>query len=256
VWVAAAASGCCTPAWLPAPRVEPLLSNTAGLGTLLHPIQEPETVAHPTCCHGPAEACGKEHVYIFGVNGLNPFCLGNFNGMLRYFRSQGYPNTYFGQLYTSYWFASEIRKIRHEDPEARIVLIGFSWGANYVQAIASNLNEDHTPVDLLVYLVGDLVWNTPGSKPHNVRRIVNIRAKGLILLGGDLFFNGAEIDGARNCMLKCRHILAPSCRESLTLIMEELQALACAPAAPAAPAASLLPPVPAATRTTAAPARQ
>jgi len=255
VMMAGVVSGCSLSAWPELPRIEPLLTN-GGLGTLVHPIQKPETVPHPSWCHGPPDPCWNEHVYIFGVNGLNPFCLGNFNGLLGYFRSQGFTNTYFGQLYTSHWFVSEIRKIRQKDPQARIVLIGFSLGANYVQAIANHLNEDSTQIDLLIYLVGDLIGNTAESKPGNVRRVVNIRAKGLILLGGDLFFHGEDIDGARNYMLKCRHILAPSCRETLTLIMEELQALACAPGVPGPAAPPLLPPVPAATPTATVPARQ
>jgi hypothetical protein len=231
--LASGVAGCSVPAWPEALRVQPLVTHV-GLGHLMHPIEDPGMVPPPSWCHGPPDPCYQEHVYIFGVNGLNPLCTGNFNGMLDYFRQHGFAHTYFGQLYTSHWFACEIRKIRHKDPEARIVLIGFSWGANYAEAIANNLNEDGTRVDLLVYLVGDLVWNTPASKPANVCRLLNIRAKGLILLGGDLLFNGADIDGARNCMLKCRHIVAPSSVETLTLLMEELQALAYPHAGPGA----------------------
>jgi hypothetical protein len=237
-------SGCAWSAESGEWHLEPLVTNF-GIGTLLHPIQEPEAVAHPGGCDARSGHCCKEHVYIFGVNGLNPLCLGNFNGMLRYFRQQGFTNTYFGQLYTSHGFACEIRRIRQEDPQARVVVIGFSWGANYAKAIANCLNKDGTRIDLLVYLVGDLVWNSPDSKPANVCRVVNIRAKGLVLLGGDLLFNGADIEGARNHMLHCRHILAPSRKETLALLMEELLALACTPGPPAGPA--LLPPAPAAT---------
>src|SRR6516162_6975639 len=105
-----AVSACVSPS-----RGQPLVTNY-GLGTLLHPIQEPENVPTPNGWQGQPDACWKEHVYMFGVNGLNPLCLGNFNGLLRYFREQGFTNTYFGQLYTSHWFAGEIRKIRQTDP--------------------------------------------------------------------------------------------------------------------------------------------
>jgi hypothetical protein len=111
-----------------------------------------------------------------------------------------------------------------------VVLIGFSLGANWVKWIANDLARDGTRVDLLIYLVGDTIWNTPYSRPPNVRRIVNVRGEGLVLLGG--ICDGADLDGARNERIYCRHILAPSRRETLELVMEELLALACSPAHP------------------------
>src|SRR5206468_634652 len=152
----------------------------------------------------------------------------------------------FGQLVTSHWFSQKIRDVRRCDPEAKIVLVGFSAGANYVEAIANNLAKDGTRVDLLVYLVGDFIGNRPACKPDNVCRIVNFRAKGLLLSGGDLFFNGADIDGARNVHLDCRHMLAPSRRETLEVLMEELLTVGCVPDAPAIerPAAGVAPTAP------------
>ncbi len=204
--------------------VEPLVTNY-GIGTVLHPVQAPHVAPCP---------CPKDHVYIFAVNGLNPLCLGNFNGFCTYLKEQGYKHTYFAQLYTCLDWANYIREVRHGDPQAKVVLIGFSLGANSVRWIANDLARDGTRVDLLVYLVGDTIGNTPESHPANVGRVVNIRGKGLILTGGDLTLNGADIDGARNVRLECRHILAPSRSETLALVSEELAALACGTPAPAA----------------------
>jgi pimeloyl-ACP methyl ester carboxylesterase len=218
--------GCAAPG-----RAQPLVTDV-GLGTVLHPIQKPRAIPCPRCGQVQPCACCKDHVYIFGVNGVNFLCSGNFNGLLGYLRGQGFTNTHFAQLYGASWIADEIRAIRGRDPQARVVLIGFSWGAHAVRRLATDLNRDGTPVDLLVYLVGDLIRDTPESKPCNVRRIVNVRGHGLILLGGDLFFNGEDMDGCRNCTLKCRHILAPSRRETVELLLEELLALACVPVGP------------------------
>lgn len=223
--VAGALLGCA-----PVLRAEPLVTNF-GIGTLLHPVEEPEHVPLPSCYqNGPCHCC-KERVHVFAINGLNPLCLGNFNGLCTYLRKQGFEHTHFGQLYGSCWFTDEIRHIRSTDPDARIVLIGFSLGANYVKCMANHLNKEGIKVDLLVYLVGDFVFNTPSSHPPNVVRVVNIRAKGLVLTGGDLMCNGADIDGACNHRLSCRHILVPSRRETLALLMEELLTLACEPCA-------------------------
>src|SRR5262249_30882938 len=108
---------------------QPLVTNF-GLGTILHPIQEPQTISYPTCGQTPPFVCCKEHVYIFGVNGLNFLCSGNFNGLLSYLRNDGFTHTYFAQLYGTPWIADQIRTIRRNDSQARVVLIGFSFGAN------------------------------------------------------------------------------------------------------------------------------
>jgi hypothetical protein len=221
-------------------QAQPLAANY-GIGTFLHPIEQPQTISYPRWCQDRPFVCRKDHVYIFGVNGLNVLCSGNFNGLLSYLRNEGFTNTHFAQLYTVGWIPDEIRKIRQSDSQARIALIGFSWGANSVRRIANDLNRDGTQVDLLVYLVGDLVRDEPESKPCNVRRILNIRAHGLVLLGGDLFFNGEDMQGARNVTLQCRHILAPSRHETIEAIMEELLELACVPVGATAPAPALAP---------------
>jgi len=228
--LALAAAGCAGP-WRP----EPLVTEF-GIGHLIHPVEEPDSIPVPPGCAAHPEMCRKDHVYVFAVNGLNPLCLGNFNGLCGYLRDQGFTHTYFGQPYTYFWFPDEIREVRARDPDARIVLIGFSWGGNCARSMAHRLAEDGISVDLLVYLVGDTIWNTPYSRPPNVRRVVNVRGRGLVLLGG--LCDGADLDGARNERIHCRHILAPSRKETVTLLMEELTPLACQPPAcpPAAPA--------------------
>jgi hypothetical protein len=221
IWVVAALMVC-------TPRLtasDPWMS----LGKFFHPIQTPDCLPAPACAVDQTSSCCNSHVYIFAVNGWDSLCLGNFNGLCDYLREQGFANTYFGQLYTCAHFSSRIRQIRQEDPEARIVLIGFSCGCNVAKGIANSLNKDGTRIDLLVYLAGDYITNSPSSYPGNVGNVLNIRGKGYFLSGGSLFFCGADIDGARNCTLDTRHMLAPSRRETLELLMEELLPLTCPP---------------------------
>lgn len=212
----------------PALALEPLLMHCSGLG-FMHPIQEPECFHYPCWCLDQPCCCCKDHIYIFGVNGFNPLCTGNFNGLCRYLRDQGFENTYFGQLFSSHVFCRRIRNIVDEDPDAKIVLIGFSLGCNYVRCMANLLGRQGIQVDLLVYLAGDTIFNTARSCPENVCRVLNINAHGLVLTGGDLTLKGAELDCARNCFVDTRHILVPSRHETVELIMEELLALACVP---------------------------
>src|SRR5262249_26287732 len=152
VVIALAAIGCASHA----KAIDPI-SNEIGLGTILHPLQDPGQVPLPECLKDRPGFCNREHVYFFGVNGFNPMCSGNFNGLCGYVRRQGFPNAYFSQFYNSASYARKIREIRQTDPQAKIALLGFSLGANYVRSIANDLNKDGTRVDLLIYLVGDYV---------------------------------------------------------------------------------------------------
>ncbi|MBV9121825.1 MAG: hypothetical protein JO112_00520, partial [Planctomycetes bacterium] len=94
----------------------------------------------------------------------------------------------------------------------------------------------------------DLFRSSPRNVPDNVCRVLNIRAHGIILTGGDLFFNGVDMDGAMNYQLDVRHIKLPGCKEAVTLVTTEVLSLACTPGpalppagVPAPPAASPVP---------------
>ncbi len=212
--LATAATGCAS--WRPEPLVEGY-----GLGHVIHPLVKPIPAVN---YHATEDRSGKDHVYVFVINGADPLCLGNLDGMCDYLRGQGYAHTYFAQPYTRYWFPDEIREVRQRDPDAKIVVIGFSWGCNDARSMVNGLNKDGVPVNLLVYLGGDFIWNTKDSSPPNVRRVVNIRAHGLLLLAG--LADGADIDGARNERIDCRHIQLPSRQQTLELLTEELNSLA------------------------------
>ena len=53
------------------------------------------------------------------------------------------------------------------------MLIGFSWGANSVRHMANRLNDQGVQIDLLVYLVGDMVCDKAESRPSNVCRVAH-----------------------------------------------------------------------------------
>ena len=178
---------------------------------------------------GPGEQAFRycpEQVYIFAINGIDPWCLGKFDGLCKQLKDQGFTNTYFTQFYADHGFAQKIRGIRAQNPQARIVLMGFSMGCNYARALANRLGDDGIHVDLMVYVAGDCIRNVPTSCPGNVGQVLNIRSHGLILAGGDLIWNGAELDGATNRRINTRHMLTPGHPQTFQWIMEELSAVA------------------------------
>src|SRR5262245_39238385 len=85
--------------------------------------------AFPTCC--------RDHVHVFFIHGMDPFDWANLTGLRDHVQALGFHKTYYGQMYHTRKFEKEIRRIHEEDPNARFVLVGFSFGANMVRYLAN-----------------------------------------------------------------------------------------------------------------------
>lgn len=139
----------------------------------------------------------KQHVYLFFLNGIDPLEFGNLSGLRDFCRDLGFAKSWYGQFYHRWYFQRVIEEIRERDPEARLVIIGFSAGALAARDLAQALNRENIPVELLVYLGGATLTNAPRNRPENVRRLIHIRAN-------DPVFRGWAIEGADN--VKCQDV--------------------------------------------------
>ncbi len=196
-----------------------------------------------------AAECQRDHVYVFLLNGLDPFFFCQFNKMPDYVRSLGYEHVYMGQMPSKSKFLKEIRSIRASDPCARIVLLGFSTGANTVCSMSHTLDNEGCPVDLLVYLGGCWIFNRDSSRPGNCLKIVNIRDSGLVTLTGGLL-HGEDVDGAENIQIPglTFHIMTPINPITQDTLASELNSLATSVSLPASAQADPPASVPAAKR--------
>jgi hypothetical protein len=132
----------------------------------------------------------KNGVYIFFLHGVDPLDLANFEGVRDYVQSLGYIKTYYGQPFHAFYYEKEIVAIRKRDPNARFVVMGFSYGAGLVGDLACSLGKQGIDIDLLVYVDGVRLEARPLSRPANVLEVVNI-------LGHDRS-DEQEIAGAKN----------------------------------------------------------
>ena len=200
------------------PRQEPApLTLAADDFSHVHPLSAPGPHIEKLGQSVPQEI--KDHTYLFFINGLDPYYLANFRGQCQYMKTLGYSNAYCGQMNHTSLFRQMINQIRKDDAEARVVVIGYSIGANYARTLANLLKDDGVHVDLLVYLGGDTIKDGAQSRPDNVGRVLNINGHGMILLGYDLLFHGDDIKGAANHRLDARHFLLPTRPESMELLV-------------------------------------
>ncbi len=171
----------------------------------------------------------KDHTWLFFINGLDPYYLANFRGQCQHLKWLGYNHAYCGQMSHTEMFRTMIPQVRRDDPQARVVVAGYSFGANCARTLANQLKDDGVRIDLLIYLGGDTVGNDGASRPANVGRIVNISGHASILLGYDLFLKGENIQGASNHRLDARHFLLPTRAETAELLVRNIVALNPAP---------------------------
>jgi hypothetical protein len=189
-------------------------------GSWMHPLRptRPEMMAQ--CLTLPAEA--RNHVHIIIMNGIDPGNLCNGWALYDYARSLGYCNVYYGQMWDRWRYENKIRAIRCSDPDARIVLLGYSAGTFIVRSMANSLQTDGTRIDLLIYLGSDLIYNSPRNHPANVCRAVNIRGWGVVFLAGGCI-RGTELNGCENYNVGVvRHACLPTNQGVLEHLTHEL----------------------------------
>jgi len=190
----------------------------SGCVSSFHPVAPPPPELAGPCQSTPQ--CARDHVYVFFVQGIDVVDFANLSGVRDYVQMLGFSRTYYGQLYQAPSFLQEIRRIYHEDPEARFVLVGFSFGANSVRSLAESMGDEGIPVGLLVYLGGNTLHNRPGDQPENAGQIVNILASGAI-------WDGDTLDRAENYQVKnVWHFGSPTHPETLKILAQHLARVA------------------------------
>jgi hypothetical protein len=189
-------------------------TGLSGCMSCLHPI-EPVTAeqstllkSFPPCCHN--------HVYIFMIHGVDPLDYANLAGVRDYLHDLGFRKIYLGQLYHTPGFDKEIHRLHREDPCARFVLVGFSFGANMIRTLAHSAKADGITIDLMVYLGGNTLHNTEKDQPDNALQIINILASGCI-------WNGCVMSRAQNIDVPdVYHFGSPSHPGTLEMLRHEL----------------------------------
>jgi hypothetical protein len=163
-----------------------------------------------------------DHVYIYVVNGLDPLYWGDLTGLRDHIGRLGFANVQLCQCYEILGIQSEMRKLHHDDPAARFVLVGFSLGANAVHEIASGVQSDGVTVDLLVFLSGNHpVMPLPRHRPANVLRVVNVLASGVMKYAGERdYAENLRVDGTRHFTLPTHPVAIEALDRGLAAVVQ------------------------------------
>jgi hypothetical protein len=135
----------------------------------VHPV--PEDLAQVCDCIAP---CGRNHVYTFFVQGVDPLDCANLEGVKEYVQSLGFHRAWFGHWFHVHKFADEIVRISQDDPDARFVIVGVACGTDAGRKLAEAVGGHGICVDLLVCLDSDPLAKGGAGRPENVQKVITI----------------------------------------------------------------------------------
>lgn len=173
----------------------------------------------------PPPVPGAKHTFVYVLNGADPLHFAGADELAERIRACGFTNTRTARWYGVGECERDIRATRASDPHARFVLIGYSLGSYTARNAANRLVRDGVPVVMVAYIGGDYLSDTRRTQLAGVGRVVNITGVGHPATGGDLFFNGTEVTGARNVRLAgVGHFDLPAHPTTFAVLHEELAA--------------------------------
>lgn len=169
--------------------------------------------------YATAQDPAKQNVYLYFIHGLDPFDIADLAGLERHFRDLGYYHTRLLQFYESDEIIEDIRQVKAFNPDARIMILGFSAGTLTTSSVINTLHHKHQiDVDLVVYTAGIALMDTEEARPTYIGKIIHI-------LDGGMVLPGVELTGADNYRFEdVWHFGTPSHANTMGIIEAELKA--------------------------------
>lgn len=205
------------PRWL-AGLMATALAGASGCVGCLHPVA---AIPDDLIARGAVfpQAC-RNHIYIFLIDGPDPFDMANLGGVREALLAQGYIKTYCGQYWHSGYFKDEILRLKREDESAHFVVLGFGLGASAARDLTEAVRPAGATVDLLAYCGGVALSNDPTSWPANASHVINI-------LGQGIDGAGTSLDGADNfTYADAGHFDSPTHYYTMQVLSRELTEVA------------------------------
>lgn len=133
-----------------------------------------------TVCNDVPCAC-RGKVYVFLLSGFDPLDIDRVADVRAALIRAGYTKIYNGQFYHGSFFAREMLRLTVEEPDAKFVLVGFSYGAETAVSLAETVGKQSVPIALLASV--DPYWwsSAPAKKPANVGQTLHVHGERLLV---------------------------------------------------------------------------
>ena len=149
-----------------------VLAALPGCLTSWHRLPEPSCEVCDQFQAIPDEC--RAGVYVFLVNGNDPFHCANLKGVRQFLSQLGFVKTYYGEVDHEDWLAEELVCINRDHPGSRFVVVGFEYGADSAHRIALAGTNHGATVDMLLFLEPKGSNYLQSAGDPGIRRIVSV----------------------------------------------------------------------------------
>jgi hypothetical protein len=126
-----------------------LLALSAGCACL-RAVDGPPPEFTAACRSFAPEA--RRHVYVLLMSGADPFQAANLRHVREYVHALGFAQTFHGQFCNGDWLEEQMIRIRLEDADARVVLIGCGSGAATLCELGEAAAADGMTIEAMLVL--------------------------------------------------------------------------------------------------------
>ena len=94
----------------------------------------------------------RQRIYLFMMNGYDHLELARMLRLRDQVCEHGFPKVYYAQREDVDWYYREVRRVAHDDPDARILFLAYGAAADRIRTLASDAVRDGLPVDAVIFL--------------------------------------------------------------------------------------------------------
>lgn len=109
----------------------------------------------------------RQRVYLFMMNGDDLLGIGDLPGLRDDLCRAGFIKVYYAQKEDVAYFYREMRRLGRDEPDARMLLLGYGAAADRVVKLAEDAARDRLPLDAVILLdpAGSAACDLPGLLP-------------------------------------------------------------------------------------------
>ena len=105
------------------------------------------------CCEkNPYPTPVRQQVYLFMMNGSDSLELGGMLTLRDKLCHAGFAKVYYAQQEDRNWFHKEIRRLQRDEPQARILLLGYGTAAERMLVLACDAVRDGVMIDAVIFI--------------------------------------------------------------------------------------------------------
>ena len=104
----------------------------------------------PECFDDTSTLIERNRVQIFIINGNDPFPIESLVAVRKKINASGFAKVSTGGLLYVPYFESVIRKLHREEPETKIILLGYGFGVSSADGLAKKLVSQSIPIDTVI----------------------------------------------------------------------------------------------------------